>query len=266
MHTVIVVFLLALAFTLPFYMFAPQLFTFAGAGKATGLAVSYARIIFLGSVTVFFSNAANSILRSEGDSKRAMKAMVLGAVLNIVLDPIFIYGLDMGIATAVLSVSGAAIGSGDYIKAKIALSYSTKLGFLKECGAGILIFVFATQIASVFTQTESGAHITEDLAHFLRVMCLFYPVVALWIFSSSFFQGAGRGINALVATLLRTIVFTPFFAVLFAFALDLGQVGAWWGMVAGNGIGSLLLFLWATYFLRGLLRIEHIRRAEGLAA
>ena len=366
-HTIIIIFLLALAFTLPFYMFAPQLFTLAGAGKTTELAVAYARVIFLGSIIIFFSNVANSILRSEGDSKRAMRAMILGAVLNIILDPIFIYSFDMGIAgaawatvisiavsallmanwlffrkdtyvtfdfrdfhfdkkivrdilnvsipasaeqlsmslsmlfmnfiivsvsstdgvavyatgwriatiaiaplmgiaTAVVSVSGAAIGSRDYVKAKTALSYSTKLGFLTECGAGILIFTFATQIASIFTQAEGGAHITADLAHFLRVMCLFYPIVALGIFSSSFFQGAGRGVNAMIATLLRTIVFTPFFAALFAFTLDMGQVGVWWGMVAGNGIGSVVLFLWARYFLRGLLRTERIGRAEGVAA
>jgi putative MATE family efflux protein len=366
-HTIVMIFLLSLAFTLPFYMFAPQLFTLAGAGKTTELAVSYARVVFLGSLIVFFSNAANSILRSEGDSKRAMRAMILGAILNIVLDPIFIYTLKMGIAgaawatvisiavsslmmanwlffrkdtyvkfnfkdfsfnreiirdilnvsvpasvqqlsmslsmlilnfiivsvsgtdgvavyatgwriatiaisplmgiaTAVTSVSGAAIGSRDYIKAETALSYSTKLGFLTECGAGILIFIFATQIASIFTQAEGGTHITADLAHFLRVMCLFYPVVALGIFSSSFFQGAGRGVNALIATLLRTVVFTPLFAALFAFTLNMGQVGAWWGMIAGNGIGSILLFLWARYFLKGLLRTESIGRVEGIAA
>jgi len=366
-HTIIIIVLLSLAFTVPFYLFAPQLFTLAGAGKTTGLAVAYARVIFLGSIVVFFSNVANSILRSEGDSKRAMRAMILGAVLNIVLDPIFIYTLKMGIAgaawatvlsigissvlmanwlffrkdtfvsfdfkdfhfergivndifkiavpasaqqlsmslsmlfmnfiivlvsntdgvavyatgwriatiamaplmgiaMAVVSVSGAAVGSRDYVKAKTVLSYSTKLGFLIECGAGALIFTFATQIASVFTQAEGGAHITADLAHFLRVMCLFYPIAALGFFSSSFFQGAGRGIESLVATLLRTIVFTPLFAALFAFTFNMGQVGAWWGMVIGNGIGSLLMYIWAGYFLRALLRKEPVERTEVAAA
>ena len=366
-HTIIIIVLLSLAFTVPFYLFAPQLFTLAGAGKTTGLAVAYARVIFLGSIVVFFSNVANSILRSEGDSKRAMRAMILGAVLNIVLDPIFIYTLKMGIAgaawatvlsigissvlmanwlffrkdtfvsfdfkdfhfergivndifkiavpasaqqlsmslsmlfmnfiivlvsntdgvavyatgwriatiamaplmgiaMAVVSVSGAAVGSRDYVKAKTVLSYSTKLGFLIECGAGALIFTFATQIASVFTQAEGGAHITADLAHFLRVMCLFYPIAALGFFSSSFFQGAGRGIESLVATLLRTIVFIPLFAALFAFTFNMGQVGAWWGMIIGNGIGSLLMYIWAGYFLRALLRKEPVERTEVAAA
>ena len=71
-HTIIIIILLSIAFTVPFYLFAPQLFALAGAGKATGLAVAYARAIFLGSIIIFFSNVANAILRSEGDSKRAM--------------------------------------------------------------------------------------------------------------------------------------------------------------------------------------------------
>lgn len=366
-HTIIIITLLSIVFTVPFYLFAPQLFALAGAGKATGLAVEYARAIFLGSIVIFFSNVANAILRSEGDSKRAMQAMILGGVLNVILDPIFIYTLNMGIAgaawatvlsigiscvmmanwlffrkdtyvafnfkdfrfekrivkeifnvalpasaqqlsmslsmmfmnyiivlvsstdgvavyatgwriatiamsplmgmaTAVISVCGAAIGAHDYIKAKVALSYSTRLGFLIECIAGAFIFAFAMPIASIFTQSEGGAHITGDLAHFLRVMCVFYPTVALGLFSSSFFQGAGKGINSLIATLLRTIVFTPLFAALLAFTFNMGQVGAWWGLVIGNGVGSLLMYMWAEYFLRALLRTNYVARTDGASA
>ena len=51
--------------------------------------------------------------------------------------------------------------------------------------------------------------------------------------------------SALIATLLRTIVFTPLFAALLAFTFNMGQVGAWWGMVIGNGLGYLIMYLWA---------------------
>jgi Na+-driven multidrug efflux pump len=172
----------------------------------------------------------------------------------------------IGMSTAIISVTGAAIGARDYVKAKIALSYSTKLGFLIECVIGAFLFIFATQIASVFTQSEGGTHITADLAHFLKVMCLFYPIASLGFFSSSFFQGAGRGMSALIATLLRTIVFTPLFAALLAFTFNMGQEGAWWGMVIGNGIGSLLMYVWAGYFLRALLRTKTVARVDGASA
>jgi len=65
-HTIIITVLLSIVFTIPFYIFAPQLFTLAGAGKTTELAVAFARVIFLGSIVIFFSSVANAILRSEG--------------------------------------------------------------------------------------------------------------------------------------------------------------------------------------------------------
>jgi putative MATE family efflux protein len=206
-------------------------------------------MIFLNSIIVLVSNTDGVAVYATG-----------WRVATIAMAPL------MGIATAVISVTGAAIGARDYIKAKEALSYSTKLGFLLECGIGALMFIFATQIASVFTQSQGSAHITADLAHFLRLMCLFYPTAALGFFSSSFFQGAGKGMNALIATLLRTIVFTPIFAALLAFTFNMGQEGAWWGMVIGNGIGSLLMYIWAGYFLRTLLKTKHVSRVEGASA
>ncbi len=64
------------------------------------MAASYGKVIFAGSIFVFFPNVAGAILRSEGDTKRTMYAMVLGSVLNIILDPIMIYWMGMGIVGA----------------------------------------------------------------------------------------------------------------------------------------------------------------------
>ncbi len=85
-----------------------------------------------------------------------------------------------------------------------------KVGLLIE-GGGVaaFTFIFAPQIAAVFTQTEEAAHIAPDLIQFLRIICIFYPTVSLGMLSTSLFQGAGKGFSALTANLLRTIVFTP---------------------------------------------------------
>jgi Na+-driven multidrug efflux pump len=66
--------------------------------------------------------------------------------------------------------------------------------------------------------------------------------------------------------LLRPIVFTPLFAALLAFTFNMGQEGAWWGMVIGNGIGSLLMYFWAVYFLKALLKTDQVKRAGGASA
>ena len=67
------------------------------------VAVQYAQIMFLSIIIIFFANVANALLRSEGDAKRAMYALVIGSILNIILDPIFIYTFDMGVTGAALA-------------------------------------------------------------------------------------------------------------------------------------------------------------------
>lgn len=99
-HTIVIMLLAAVFVTVPLFIFAERIFTLLGAGRTLAMAVSYARIMFAGTLIIFFVNIANAILRSEGSVKRAMLAMALGAVINIVLDPIFIYTFGLGVAGA----------------------------------------------------------------------------------------------------------------------------------------------------------------------
>lgn len=99
-HSIFLIILISIAFTLPLFFLSEFLFVFIGAKDAAILASSYGKIIFLGSFFIFFTYIANAILRGEGDAKRAMYAMMFGAGLNIVLDPIFIYNFNLGVAGA----------------------------------------------------------------------------------------------------------------------------------------------------------------------
>ncbi|MBU0713162.1 MATE family efflux transporter [bacterium] len=60
----------------------------------------YAQIILLGTVFFSFSMASNNVIRSEGRAKVAMTTMLISAILNIILDPIFIFGFKWGIKGA----------------------------------------------------------------------------------------------------------------------------------------------------------------------
>lgn len=71
-----------------------------GAGKTADLAVEFGNIIFAGTILILFTNVAYAILRGEGDTKRTMYVMAASSVLNIILDPIFIYYFHWGIAGA----------------------------------------------------------------------------------------------------------------------------------------------------------------------
>ena len=99
-HTCVLMGIVSLVITIPFFMAAPHIFSAMGAGHVAPAAGAYARILFAGTIVIFFSNVSSALMRAEGDVKRAMYAMMLGAGLNIVLDPIFIYVLDMGVIGA----------------------------------------------------------------------------------------------------------------------------------------------------------------------
>jgi putative MATE family efflux protein len=82
-----------------------------GAGAVIGYAMEYGTIIFLGTIFFLLVQMAYAILRAEGDTKRTMYAIAISAVLNFILDPLFIYGLGLGVAGAALAtiISIAAV-------------------------------------------------------------------------------------------------------------------------------------------------------------
>lgn len=82
-------------------VFAPELIGFmGGTGEILSLGVTYYRIMMIGAFFRIFAVAANMLVRAEGKIKEAMVFSIIAALLNIVLNPIFIYYLDGGIAGA----------------------------------------------------------------------------------------------------------------------------------------------------------------------
>ncbi len=92
-----VLMLFAAALTLVFYASAPWLLRLFGASDVTlpyGLA--YARIYILGTVFVMIVMGLNPFITTQGFAKFSMITTVVGAVCNIILDPILIFGFHMG--------------------------------------------------------------------------------------------------------------------------------------------------------------------------
>ncbi|MBR5228821.1 MAG: MATE family efflux transporter [Firmicutes bacterium] len=103
----------AVVLTAGFYAFAPQLLTLFGASDVTlPYAVEYARIYILGSVSVLLVLGMNPFITTQGFSKISMMTTVIGAVLNIILDPIFIFGFGMGVkGAAIATVLSQMVGA-----------------------------------------------------------------------------------------------------------------------------------------------------------
>ena len=81
----------------------PILRLFGASDRTLPYALDYLQIYILGTICVMFSMGLNPYITTQGFSKDAMKTVLIGAVCNIVLDPIFIFGLDMGVKGAALA-------------------------------------------------------------------------------------------------------------------------------------------------------------------
>lgn len=105
--------ILSVILTVVFYIFAPQLLTMFGASEATlPYALDYSRIYILGTVFVLTVMGMNPFISTQGFAKISMLTTVIGAVINIVLDPIFIFVLGMGVKGAALAtVLSQAVGA-----------------------------------------------------------------------------------------------------------------------------------------------------------
>jgi len=96
--------LFAVLLTGTFYFACPTLLRWFGASDATlPYAVTYARIYILGSVFVLTVMGMNTFITTQGFAQISMLTTVIGAIINIILDPILIFVLDMGVAGAAIA-------------------------------------------------------------------------------------------------------------------------------------------------------------------
>ncbi|MBQ9845920.1 MAG: MATE family efflux transporter [Oscillospiraceae bacterium] len=90
--------------TFVFYFFAePILMNFGASENTIKYALEYMKIYSLGTVFVQFTLGMNSFISAQGFAKISMLTVVIGAVLNIILDPIFIYALGLGVKGAAIA-------------------------------------------------------------------------------------------------------------------------------------------------------------------
>ena len=104
---------MAVILTFIFFIFAPQMLTLFGAsGKTLPYAVAYSRIYILGSIFVLIVMGMNLFITTQGFAKISMMTTVIGAVINIILDPIFIFVFHLGVKGAALAtVLSQAVGA-----------------------------------------------------------------------------------------------------------------------------------------------------------
>lgn len=104
----------------------PILIAFGGRGQTLEYAIEYTRIIAIGTPLAMLGTGASQLIRADGSPRYAMASTLSGAILNCILDPIFIFGLDMGMAGAAL-----ATVTGQLVSAIMILFYFRKFKSVK---------------------------------------------------------------------------------------------------------------------------------------
>lgn len=146
-HSYLIGIIISILFTIFGFLFSKHIFNLMGATESLmPLILSYSKWIFIGSFPMIITLVSNNILRGEGDMKTPMISMLIAIILNIILDPIFIFGWwifpQMGIEGAAfatfLSRFFAFIYSTTFVlKGKAGLKLNLKhfkfdLGYIKD--------------------------------------------------------------------------------------------------------------------------------------
>ena len=160
----------------------------------------------------------------------------------------------IGVGTAAITVSGVAYGAKKYENIRTALRYSVKLGLISSIVVCILLFVFANQLAYIFSYSEASASLLPLIASFIQLMCLFILYVPFGASAGNVFQGLGKGTTSFILTTFREFVLVLIFAYLFGFVFNMGEHGIYYGMLLGGFIGSVIAYGYIEIYVDRLIK------------
>lgn len=354
-HSAILSVVISLVLTAFFLLLLESLLKIMGATEVLGYAMDYGVIIFAFTAPILIPPIFGGAFRAEGDVKRATLPIAIVAVVNMILDPIFIYtfgwgisgaalatglapiaGLLMmiywifikkdtylsynrkdfhnnfnmykdilvvgipasleqlimaalavtvnymltlvsgsvavavytagwriislgllpaiGVGTAAITVAGVAYGARKYENIRTTCRYSVKLGLISSIIVCILLFVFANQVAFIFSYSEASSHLEPLIASFIQLMCLFILYVPFGASAGNVFQGLGKGTTSFILTTFREFVLVLIFAYLLGFVFNMGERGIYYGMLLGGLIGSVIAYGYIELYVDRLIK------------
>ncbi len=125
--TIVFIFLVAIVFSVISYIALPNLtYLFGCTENVYPYAIEYGKIIILGAPFMMIYTALSNIIRADNSPKYSMIMLLIGAIINIILDPIFIFVFDQG-------VKGGALATiiGQIVSCIIAVLYIPKIKTVK---------------------------------------------------------------------------------------------------------------------------------------
>ncbi len=239
-NLVAVVLLMSVVYMAIGMVFTRQLLSLAGASdNILTYAEKYLRIVFAGSLFVNFFQSANMVIRGEGQLKKAMSIIASGAILNIILDPIFItilkpYGMGIEAAAYATILS-------QFIQAAVTLWYfkkkspNVKIGRIRidgtllpqvlAVGVSALLMQVLTLVQQTVIYRVASVYGGETSQLLLGAALRFwnFSFVPLWGISQGFQPAAGTnygakdydrvkkltGVFIIAATVLSLVFYIP---------------------------------------------------------
>ncbi|NRA99078.1 MAG: MATE family efflux transporter [Rhodobacteraceae bacterium] len=262
------------------WVYVPELTGLVGAsGETQALATGYLRIIIPSLPVLMVGMVGSAILRAHGDASRAMYVTLWGGVVNAVLDPILIFGLD-------LELTGAALAS---VAARFAIAIAALIpviriygGFAKPSVQGIVedarpIVTIAfpailTQLATPVGQayvTRSMAEFGEEAVAGMAIVGRLTPVAFGVLFALSgavgpiIGQNYGAGKNDRVKGAYRdALIFTAVVTVVVAAVLFALRGPIAWLFQIDGGVAEELVFLFCgplalLWFFNGMIFVSN---------
>ncbi|RAP50886.1 MAG: MATE family efflux transporter [Methanosphaera sp. rholeuAM74] len=356
LHGIIIGAIVSILIMLCILPFINNILLIMGAKAVMGYAFDYAFILICGTFTFIYNMLFASQLRAEGDVKRSTIVMVSCDVLNIILDPIFIYLLGWGISgaalatvistfiptvlavywlfvkndtylnyslsnfiydsslirgvlevgipasieelimsfvsiflnailsmvagtsiiaaftvsftllqigmmpglaigTGALTVTGVAYGAKNYENLTITTHYALKVNIAISVAICVFLYIFAPQVALIFTYSEVSAGLYPILTHVLRILTFFILVAPIGAICASVFQAMGKGTISLLLTVVREFLFVIVFTYTAGIILNWGSDAILISFVLAVGLGSLISYLAVEYWIKKLKRI-----------
>jgi putative MATE family efflux protein len=249
-------------------IFIDPILSLVGASADTwNLAKTYLMIVVCCGPFVLISNCYSNVVRTEGESAKAMMGTLIGNLLNVVLDPILILGFGWNIAgTAIATVIGNVIGAGYYIayfvRGKSSLSISLKDFTVKNKVASAVLAIGVPAALGSVLMSVSQIIINSQMAEYgdmaIAAMGVAMKVVTI---TGMVCMGLGQGVQPILGYCVGAKLWDRFkkvlrFSLVFAFFLSAVLTGICY--LFANQIVSVFLtdttaFGYAVQFSRILL-------------
>jgi putative MATE family efflux protein len=262
-HSLVSAFIISLPLALILWFYLPTLLSLMGAsGQALELANAYTSIVIIGMPLLAVAMSMGSIMRAKGDAKNSMLIYIVAGLSNIVLDPILIFGLDLGVTGAalatllsriiMLAMAYHIIVNRDQLVGAFNLHhYRQELSSYAKIAFPAILTNLSTPLSMAYV-TYAMAQFGDSAVAGVAIINKIQPVAFVGLFALSSVIGpiAGQNFGAkkfdrVSKTLFESIRFTLIYCAIVSAILWLSQ---WWfvPLFGGSAAANELVYLFCS--------------------